>query len=180
MPLTTHAIVEQDGGLVYALFQPIGIVSQGGMDTLVDAKILVADAWMKRRLGSNYNLPSDVNAQVMQAQAQSYLTLHYLTPILRACKTYGTNYPIWSEESVNYDSLLEHNWKDEASSLLDEWLTIERMEPTGFALPIFSTSQPIPTIDSEGSGLDSLDAQYEEALAFARGRVNANIGTASR
>jgi hypothetical protein len=71
------------------------------------------------------------------------------------------------------------NWGQRAMECLDTWVTVEQIH-RNFAMPIFSTSQPIPTIDSDGSGLAPLSVLYEEALAYARGRVNPDVGTVSR
>ncbi len=177
MPLTTPAIVEADGGLIWQLFSNIpatGVVDQTTLDTFVMTKIVIADSWMRRRLLANYNLPGDPNAQIMQAAAQSYLTLHYLVPILEAARSYGIHYPFESEDHNAYDSLVERAWKEEAISLLDEWITVEQVSPVGFAMPTFGFSQPVPIVsydDSGPTGLDPQTIQLEEALSQARGRV---------
>ncbi len=179
MPLTNAATVERDGGLIWQLFQPVGITDQAGLDTLVTEKIVVADYWLQRRLGSNYNLPF-ASAQAVQAQAESYITLHYLVPILQACKVYGTNYPIWSEESENYSLIVQRDWREEALALVDEWITLENMAGGGFALPYFGITQPVPILEDGTNGLDPLIVLYEEALARARGFSNLDTGTVIR
>jgi hypothetical protein len=176
MGLCTHTLVEADGGLSWKLFYPVtatGVVDDASLHAFVDTKIAVADSWMRRHLGSNYAL-IDPDALVMQIQAQSYLTLHYLTPILRAAKTYGIHDPIMSEESSSYDSLIERNWKEEAESLLDEWITVEQLGSMAFAMPTFGFSPAVPLVpydDSGPTGLDPQQIQLEEALSTARGKL---------
>jgi hypothetical protein len=181
MPLTNHIMVEADGGLSWKLFYPVtatGVVDDASLHAFVDTKIAVADSWLKRHLGSFYAL-ADPDALVMQIQAESYLTLHYLTPILRAAKTYGIHDPIMSEESSSYDSLIERNWKEEAQSLLDEWLTVEQLGSMAFAQPTFGFSPAVPIVPYDNSGptgLDPRSLQLEEALSEARGRVVPVVG----
>lgn len=184
MPLTTVQTVELDGGLVPTLFQPVGIMDQPSLDAMVLTKLLVADSWMKRHLKQNYATlltgPTAADALVVQAQGQSLLTLHYILPILQACKVYGTNYPFMSEESPNYDALVLRSYYAEAMSLLDEWVTLENVGTQAFAMPTFGFSAPVPTVPCEGNGLVPRVIQYEEALEESAGIRNPPIGGVRR
>jgi hypothetical protein len=182
MPLITPQVVAADGALVWQLFSPVlaaNVTDTASMYAFISTKLEVADAWMRRRLGGNYDL-TDPDARVMQAQAQSYLTLFYLVPILQAAKVYAINYPIWSELAEAYDALVQRDFKEEAISLIDEWVTVEQLGPSAFARPVMIITSPVPILASDTNGRFPAEAVYEEELAQARGLVNADQGTVRR
>lgn len=160
MAWTIAAQVKQDGALTYNLFN---LADDAALTTLVNAKIAVASAWLTRRVGSTIYATTDTGIQTILAQAESWLCLCYLVPIIKASKVYGTHYPIDTEESSSFDGLMDTDWRRLAIELLDEWAEIE---PAGvsYSLPVFSTTQAVDRTDTT---LESTDQQYQDNLAIA-------------
>jgi hypothetical protein len=84
-----------------------------------------------------------------------------------------------SEESPAYEALIDNEWGQRGSRSLDLWITVEK-QGTGFALPYFGITEPVPIVEDGTNGLDPLIVLYEELLARARGFSNLDTGTVIR
>jgi hypothetical protein len=163
MALTTVAKVEALGALTYNLFD---YPDQATLDAFVQESIDDSDAWMQSYMGLNYNPVGDAAAVRVQTRAQAALALSYIVPTLRSKKTYGTHYPVNSEDSAAYDTLMETDWEAEAKGLLSKWITVEvggtgSTGSGGFAAPAFRVGPGVdPDVaDSEETLMDRLVTQ---------------------
>jgi hypothetical protein len=181
MPLPAAVqLIEEAGALTPNLFNintGNPTTDQANLDALVTRMRDRADAWMAGHLGANYGLTSPAYAPVLQEEGQIYLTLEKLTAILKAEKTYGTWYPLNSEDSVAYQTLIDTDWGERAMAALDLWVTAE-VAGKGFALPVFLATDGIER--AFGQGVEPFEVQLEEELAWARGISNPTIGTVRR
>src|SRR5258708_27272618 len=108
---------------------------------------------MQVHMGANYNL-LDLPSSRLQARGQAMLAMEYITDTLKAQKAYGTHFAYISEESPEYQALIDLNWGERAMAALDTWVTVEVGAPLAFALPQFLVTQCIdPSIDTT---IDSL------------------------
>jgi hypothetical protein len=177
VPTITPAEVEAIGALTYKLFL---VADQAALDVLVQSAIDYADAWFQGHSGSNYGITSPAWVPVLQRRGVMYLALEALCDTLKAEKIYGTHFPYMSEDSPAYEALIDNEWGQRAKEALDLWITVETggAGAAGFALPYFGITDPVPLIEDQTNGLESLKVLYEQLLAHARGRVNPVIGTA--
>ncbi len=178
MPLCTPAQVEMVGALTPSLFK-FAPTDQASLDAIVEFAIVASDAWMQDKLGSNYNLTQFPWQIIQQQNGQIYLSLEKLTDTLKAQKIYGTHFPYMSEESPNYEALINNEWGVRAMEALDRWVTVESASH-GFALPIFETSQPLSERGNADPALVTLDTFYAGLLDRARGISLPNLGTVTR
>ena len=175
VPPVTPAEVEAVGALTYRLFL---VADQAALDVLVQAHIDYADAWMQGHMGANYGLAQYSWQVELQRRGQMYLALEAITDTLKAQKIYGTHFPYMSEDSPAYEALIDNEWAQRAKEALDLWITVEQQGTAGFAMPYFGITDPVPLIEDQTNGLESLKVLYEQLLAHSRGRVNPIIGTA--
>jgi len=180
MPLTPPVLpadVEAVGALTPQLFR---LADQVSLDAFVQGCIDFADSWMQGHMGAaNYDLQQFPWQHTLQKRGQIYLALEAATDTLKAEKIYGTHYPLQSEESASYEALIDNEWGIKAMQSLDLWVTVESASK-GFALPIFSTSSPIPEGDCPWGVREPLDSLYARLLDHARGISNSSIRTVAR
>lgn len=169
--------VEKLGGLFPALFN---LPDQGSLDLKVREAILDADAWMQLHMGANYNLLDTASAR-LQARGQACLALEYLVDTLKSQKVFGTHYPFVSEESPEYQTLIDLNWGEKALQALDTWVTVELGGARGFAMPQLLVSGGFgPKEKLLDNTFDPMTVQYSAENDFARGINNPDIGTVRR
>lgn len=168
------AFVRSFGALSPELFN---LPDQPSLDAFVLEAITDADAWMQVHMGTAYNLP-DVPSARLQARGQAMLAMEYLTDTLKAQKVYGTHSAYISEDSPEYQALIDLNWGERAMAALDTWVTVEVGAGRAFALPLFLPTSGIDV--STDQAIDSMSEQYSEELDFARGINNPDIGTVRR
>jgi hypothetical protein len=176
VPTITPAEVESIGMLTPAMFF---VPDQASLDALVQSAIDYGDAWLQGHAGAFYGIQTEAWMPVLQRRGVMYLALEALTDMLKARKIYGTQYAYDSEESASYEALIDNEWGQKAREALDLWLTVET-QGTGFALPYFGITEPVPLVEDGTNGLDSLIVLYEEILARARGFSNLDTGTVIR
>jgi hypothetical protein len=155
------------------------VPDQPSLDALVQSAIDYADAWVAGHAGQNYGLTTPSWVPILQRRGVMYLALEALTDMVKARKVYGTQYAYDSEDSEAYERLIDNEWGQRGREALDIWLTVET-QGTGFALPYFGITEPVPLVEDGTNGLDSLIVLYEEILARARGFSNLDTGTVIR
>jgi hypothetical protein len=134
------------------------------LDNLIDKAIRTASAWIKTRIAGGIYTTLDLDVQELLALGESYLTLHFMTPALKARKVYGTHFAFESEDSDRYAELIDMEWMALAQELLGEWLTV----PVGeahFAFPRLLVGTPIPR---NVWPLDSVEQEWLEELDRVR------------
>src|SRR6266446_2731383 len=109
---------------------------QAALDAVVSEAIADANAWMIVHMGANFNL-ADAPSARLQARGQACLTMEYLVDNLKTQKVLGTHFAYISEESPEYQALIDLNWGERALQALDTWVTVELGGTRGFALPLF-------------------------------------------
>lgn len=187
MPLTPPVSVrevEALGSLIPELFD----TDQIGMDEIVQSAIDFGDAWLQGHAGLNYGITDPAWAPILQRRGVMYLALESLTDILKSKKVYGTHHPYMSEDSTSYTTLLSTDWGARAMASLDLWVTVEPATgggaagggATGFALPYFGITDPVPTNTDETNGLEPLEEILEEDLSYARGLSQPILGSVRR
>jgi hypothetical protein len=162
MALTTSSQVIEAGSLRWELFE--GLTDTAELTALVDRWILVADAFVYRRVGASTYSDTTPQIVTMLAAAECYLCLAYLGAQAKARKVFGTHYSFDSEESQSYDNPLETEWRQLAIELLDEFAVID--EPgSAVALPVFLVSTDVDDTLTQSTP-DDLDAWLDEARGF--------------
>jgi len=177
VPPVTPAQVEQVGALTPNLFN---LPDQTSLDTFIQGSIDFADAWMQGHMGANYGLTQFAWQIELQTRGQIYLALEAACDTVKAEKVYGTHFPYMSEESPNYEALINNEWGVRAMQALDLWVTVEQAGTAAFALPIFMTSSPLIENEIQNPAMMPLSVLYSELLDRARGLANPDIGTIRR
>lgn len=161
--LTNATAVIEAGQLRWELFE--GLTDKAGLVALVSRQLLIADAFVYRRVGASTYSDTDERIQTMLAAAECYLTLAYLTAMAKARKVYGTHYSFDSEDSQSYDNPLETEWRQLAIELLDEFAVID--EPgSAVALPVFLVSTDVDETLTQSTP-DDIDTWLDEARGFS-------------
>jgi hypothetical protein len=176
MPLVPPVLpseVEAIGALTPQIFV---LPDQPSLDTFVQSSIDFADAWMQGHMGSNYGLTDAAWKVNLQRRGQIYLALEALCDTVKAEKVYGTHFAYISEESPQYEALINNEWGVRAMQALDLWVTVETGS-TAFALPLFLTSAPLIENEIENPAVKPLATLYGELLDRARGIVRPEIGS---
>jgi hypothetical protein len=176
VPTITPQEVADIGALTPALFQ---VADTTAMNLLIQSALDYADGWFQGHSGLNYGLTTPAWVPVLQRRGVIYLALEALGDTLKARKIYGVHAPYMSEESPAYEALIDNEWGQRAREALDLWITVEK-QGTGFALPYFGITEPVPIVEDGTNGLDPLIVLYEELLARARGFSNLDTGTVIR
>lgn len=171
-PTITPQEVSDIGALTPALFQ---VADTTALNALIQSALDYADGWFQGHSGANYGILTPAWVPVLQRRGVIYLALEALTDTLKARKIYGTHSPYMSEDSPAYEALIDNEWGQRAREALDLWLTIET-QGTGFALPYFGITEPVPIVEDGTNGLEPLNVLYEELLARARGLSTADVG----
>jgi hypothetical protein len=164
MPLTDASQVKEAGQLVYQFFE--GLTSEADLTALINRWIAVADAFVYRRVGSS--VYSDTTPQIvtMLSAAECYLTLAYLGTMFKARKTYGSHYPIDTEDSSSFHEFLEPEWRQLAMELIDEFAVLD--EPgSAIALPAFLISSDVDETLAQSTP-DDIRELLDEASGFTR------------
>jgi hypothetical protein len=176
MPLpVTPAYLNQ---IAFGILTPelFNLPHQAALDILLTQAILDADAWMVLHLAQNYNLP-DAPSQRLQQRGQAMLAMEYCVDVLKTLKVLGKHADYISEESPEYQALIDLNWGERAMQALDTWVTVELGGNRAFALPQLLVTDGIEPLRDQ---IEPMTSQYSEELDFARGISNPDIGTVRR
>jgi len=173
VPTIVPAEVEELGMLTPALFL---VPDQASLDAIVQKAIDYGDAWFEGHAGNNYGILTPAWVPVLQRRGVMYLALEALGDMVKARKIYGVHYAYDSEESPAYEALIDNEWGARAREALDVWITVEQAG-SGFALPYFGITQPVPLVEDETNGLEPLSLLYEEILSRSRGLSLPSVGT---
>jgi hypothetical protein len=165
--------VEQIGALFPNLFN---LPDQASLDTFVQGALDFADSWMAGHMGANYGLTTYPWEVTLQRRGQIYLALEAITDTIKAEKIYGTHFAYLSEESPQYEALIDNEWGVKAMQSLDLWVTVESAS-SHFAMPLFLTSVPLIENEWQNTALSPLSVLYSELLDRARGMSNPDIGS---
>lgn len=126
MAWATKEKVKEIGGLNYANdYLNFQFSSVAELNTAIDNAIAVASAWLQIRLTpADIYETTDADIQVVLAQGEAYLALHFLVPAIKARKVYGTHFAWDSETSERYAELIDVEWLALAQELLADWLIV--------------------------------------------------------
>jgi len=170
MPWATEAKVREIGGLnntdaVTGDFKIFKFTTNAQLTTAIENAIAVASAFLQLRIISGYYATTDPNLQVVLAQAESYIALHYLLPAVKARKVEGIFYPVESEEAESYKELIDIEWMELAEELLIGLVQFDIGGSKNFSRPTLRTGR---VIDPFAAGFKTEEQIITETLDRAR------------
>jgi hypothetical protein len=173
MALTTEARVRSTGGFNHEDdFNMFRFSVDAEFSEFIANKILVASAWIQSRILSGIYSSSDPNVIEVVTEGETYMTLHFMMPHLKARRVMGTHYAVESESSDRYQELIDVEYLTIAQELLGNWLVVE-VGTVVFARPTLRVGR---VIDVNAAGFETVEEELEETLDRARSLVPSITG----